>query len=58
MVILSILFLLIWAHPALRTGNRAFRLYLLPPPAAKGYRFNPLREGVRNSIPCPFRPAR
>jgi hypothetical protein len=23
--------------------NRAFRLYLLPPAASKGYRFNPLR---------------
>jgi hypothetical protein len=31
------------AFPALRAGNRAFRLYLLPPTASKGYRFNPLR---------------
>jgi hypothetical protein len=31
------------ASPALRAGDRAFRLYLLPPPAPKGYRFNPLR---------------
>jgi hypothetical protein len=32
------------AFPALRAGNRAFRLYLLPPAASKGYRCNPLRE--------------
>jgi hypothetical protein len=31
-----------WAHPRLRRG-RAIRLYLLPPPASKGYRFYPLR---------------
>jgi hypothetical protein len=31
------------AFPALRAGNRAFRLYLFLPAAKKGYRFNPLR---------------
>jgi hypothetical protein len=31
-----------------RAGNRAIRLYLLPPSAPKGYRFYPLRGKNKN----------
>jgi hypothetical protein len=37
------------AFPALRAGNRAIRLYLLPPAASKGYRSYPLRESKPRS---------